>query len=894
MSLTPGTRLGPYEILSPLGAGGMGEVYRARDGKLNRDVAIKVLPEAVAEDPDRLARFQREAQVLASLNHPHIAAIYGLEKSGEVEALVLELVEGETLAERVAQGPIPIDEALAIARQIADALEAAHEKGIVHRDLKPANVKVTPDGKVKVLDFGLAKALTGDASSPDQTHSPTLTAAATQAGVVIGTAAYMSPEQARGKAVDKRSDIWAFGAVLYEMLAGQKAFDGDTVSDTLAAVLRADIDWSRLPPQTPPAVRGVLRRCLDRDAKHRLRDIGDARIALEDLASNGGGDVPPAESPAASARRPAWPWLAAVVAALLAGTAAGRFALAPQRPSARPVRFEIHAGTVSSAAISPDGRQLAIASRGKLWVRDLARLEVREIEGTDGARRPFWSPDSRTIAFGAHGKLWKVLAESGAPTVICELAGSLWDDDAGGAWLSDGTIVFSNGNAGLWQVSSQGGDPVEVLKPDPKRELHFHTASALPDGRSVVYVVHRSGEGGGGDTLGLWTGGKARVLVTSAGQSVDDPAYSPSGHLLFTRSPTNAGVWALPFSLKTLAPTGEAFLVSPGRRGVSVASDGTLVLLPPLRRRPVSLAWADRSGKVLGRIDEPRLRDTSAAISPEGDRIAAVETSDGKSDLWLYDLKRGTRNRITTDGGVESPSWMPDGRSLLYVSRSAAPKGPASTVKRIVADGSGRVEELGPGGWPAISPDGRFLFYTLIAADGMRLWSRPLTDASAKPGLFLNKAYYSVAASPSPDGRFVAYEAFSAPGASEVFLRRFPPSEDVWQVSSNGGESPRWSHDGRLFFANGADVFEVEVSTDPEVRIGAPTPLFKRRIDDARPVAFGSFFGGSDAPAAFDVSPDAKRFLIYEPAGDPTDERIVVALNWSTELRPGRGEDQRK
>ncbi len=893
MSLAAGTRLGPYEVLSPLGAGGMGEVYRARDSKLGRDVAIKVLPEAVAEDPERLSRFQREAQVLASLNHPHIAAIYGLEKTGNVEALVLELVEGETLAERIGAGPIPVDESLVIARQIADALEAAHEKGIVHRDLKPANVKITPEGKVKVLDFGLAKALTGDASSPDQTHSPTLTAAATQAGVVIGTAAYMSPEQARGKAVDKRADIWAFGAVLFEMLAGQKAFEGETVSDTLAAVLRADIDWSRLPPQTPPAVRGVLRRCLDRDAKHRLRDIGDARIALEDQESYGSVDVAPAASPVVPARRAAWPWLAAMVAALLAGTAAGRFALTPHRPPARPVRFQIDAGRVSSAAISPDGRRLAIASGGKLRVRDLALLEIREIEGSDGAIRPFWSPDSSTIAYGAHGKLWKVPAEAGAPSAICELAGGLWDDDAGGAWLSDGTIVFSNGNAGLWQVSAQGGDPVEVLKPDPKRELHFHTASALPDGRSVVYVVHRSGEGGGGDTLGLWTGGKARVLVTSAGQSVDDPAYSPSGHLLFTRIPTNAGVWALPFSLKTLEPTGEAFLVSAGRRDASVASDGTLVLLPPLRRRPVNLVWADRSGKILGRIDEPRLRDTSAAISPEGDRIAAVETSDGKSDIWLHDSKRGTRNRITTDGAVESPSWMPDGRSLLYVSRSAAPKGPANTVKRIAADGSGRVEELGPGGWPAVSPDGRVLFYTLIGADGMRLWSRPLNDANAKPALFLDKAFYSVAASPSPDGRFVAYEAFSAPAASEVFLRRFPPTEDVWQVSSNGGESPRWSRDGRLFFAKGPDVFEVPVSTDPDVRIGVPTPLFRRRIDDARSVGFGSFFGGSDAPAAFDVSPDGKRFLVYEPAGDVGDERIVVAMNWFGELRRGAGEAAR-
>src|SRR5512135_3303492 len=441
MTLAVGTKLGPYEIQAPLGAGGMGEVYRARDGKLNRDVAIKVLPETLARDADRLARFQREAQVLASLNHPHIAAIYGLEKSGDLEALVLELVGGETLAERIARGPLPVEEALAIARQIADALEAAHERGVVHRDLKPANVKVTPEGQVKVLDFGLAKALAGDASSPDMTHSPTITAEATQAGVVIGTAAYMSPEQARGKAVDKRADIWAFGVVLYEMLTGRKLFEGETVSDVLAGVLRAEIDWSKLPPTTPAAMRCVLRRCLDRDPKHRLRDIGDARIALEDLASTASLSSAAAEPVgAAPASRPVWPWVAAVLAAVLFGAAAGRFAFSPHRVPAPAVRFEVAVPAVSGAAISPNGRLLAIVSRGRLFVRDLDRLELREIAGTEGAIRPFWSPDSRTIAYGAKGKLWKVPAESGAPSVICELVGGLWDQDAGGAWLPSGSI----------------------------------------------------------------------------------------------------------------------------------------------------------------------------------------------------------------------------------------------------------------------------------------------------------------------------------------------------------------------------------------------------------------------------------------------------------------------
>jgi Tol biopolymer transport system component len=875
VTLSAGTPLGPYEILAPLGAGGMGEVYRARDSKLNRDVAIKVLPEAVAEDAERLARFQREAQVLASLNHPHIAAIYGLEKSGEVEALVLELVEGETLAEKIAQGPVPLEEALAIARQIADALEAAHEKGIVHRDLKPANVKVTPEGKVKVLDFGLAKALTGDASSPDQTHSPTLTAAATQAGVVIGTAAYMSPEQARGKAVDKRADIWAFGAVLYEMLSGRKAFEGETVSDTLAAVLRADIDWSALPAQTPSSVNALLRRCLDRDPKRRLRDIGDARISLEDLASSGSGVATPVETAAAApAPRPVWPWAAGILAALLLGVLAGRFALSPRRAAARPVRFEVAVPAVSTAAISPDGRQLAIASRGHLLVRDLDRLELREIAGADGVIRPFWSPDGRTIAYGAKGKLWKVPAETGAPSAICELPSGLWDDDAGGAWLPDGTIVFSNGNTGLFKVSAQGGDPVEVLKPDPKKELHFHAASPLPGGKGVVYVVHRSGEGTGNNTIAVLSGGKVRYLLEAAGQAVDDVVYSPTGHLLFERAPTNAGVWALPFSLSDLKATGEPFLVSPGMRAPSVASDGTLVVLPARRERPVNLVWVDREGKVVSRLGDPALRQPSAVISPDGKRVAASEVTDGKADLWVYDVERGARSRLTTDGDAIDPSWLGDGRSITYSTYSTLRRS-GSVMKRVLADGSGRVEEIGQGGAGVVSRDGH-LFYIVVDQQGLQLWYRSLTNEKEKPAPFLPQAFYAITPAPSPDGRFVAYEAAQGQGDPEIFLRRFPPSEGVWQISTSGGTSPRWSADGHLFFAKGPEIYESTVTADPDVRVSAPALVFKREAPS-----------GGRVPSAFDVAPDGKHFLVYELAGEAPDDRMTVTLNWFGELRPG-------
>ncbi len=482
MTLTIGSRLGPYEILSPLGAGGMGEVYRARDGKLNRDVAIKVLPEAVAEDPERLARFQREAQVLASLNHPHIAAIYGLEKSGEVEALVLELVEGETLAERMAAGPIPVDEAVAIARQIAEALEGAHERGIVHRDLKPANVKVTPEGKVKVLDFGLAKALTGDRSSPDQTHSPTLTAAATQAGVVIGTAAYMSPEQARGKSVDKRADIWAFGAVLYEMLSGRKAFEGETVSDTLAAVLKTDPDWRALPPETPAPVRRVLRRCLDRDARTRFHDIADARVEMDEAAEPAAAGAAPVLVARPHGNRAAW----AVAALLAVAGAVGwwRALSAPKPAAAARTAFAmaIPEGDVISyddtpiLALSRDGRRLAYAAeragaRG-LFLRTLGEIEPRPLEGTTGARGPFFSPDGQWIGFFAEGgRLKKAPVAGGPPQTIFEGVNS----QRGAVWADDDTIILTaDYAAGLSRVSARGGKLEPLTKVDASKGERTH------------------------------------------------------------------------------------------------------------------------------------------------------------------------------------------------------------------------------------------------------------------------------------------------------------------------------------------------------------------------------------------------------------------------------------
>jgi len=877
VTLPVGTRLGHFIVRTPLGKGGMGEVYRATDTALERDVAIKVLPSEMADDADRLARFEREARVLAALNHPNIAHVYGFERAqvdhSTVDFLAMELVPGEDLAERLTRGPLAIDETIEIARQVAAALEQAHEAGIIHRDLKPANIKLTPDGAVKVLDFGLAKAHAREGTVPaDLSHSPTFATSQTQAGLILGTAGYMAPEQVRGRRVDSRADIWAFGVVMFEMLTGKRAFAGDTVTDILAAVLRADPDWSALPAGTPQRLRALVSRCLERDPQRRLRHIGEARIALEEATSEPHDAIAPAaRSMPASRAGHMWLWAVAVVVAGLLGVGVGRFATTPAATPSRPVRFEISAGAVSSAVLSPDGAALALVAQDQLWVRDMPRVETRALPKTEGAVRPFWSPDSRTIAYGAKGKLWKVAADgNGAPTVVCDLVSGLWDGDAGGAWLADGTIVYSDGNTALFQVSAQGGDPTPIVKPDPQRELHFHTVSVLPDGRSVVYVVHRAGEGVGSNTLAIWSGGQARVLLELKNQGVDDPVYSPSGHLLFQRGPTNAGVWAVPFSMSTLQTTGEPFLVAQGMRRPSVAADGTLVLLPPERQRPINLVWVDREGKTVGHIDEPRFRQTAATVSAEGDRIVVAEASEGgRSDLWQYDIRRNTRGRLTANEGAGDPRWMPDGRSVLYNVRTST--GP--TIRRVAADGSGRVQEVAQGIRAVPSSDGNTIFFTRPDADGQRLFYRSFTDRDSKPVLFVDQPFYAIVASPSPDGRFVAYEAEPGPGQYQIYVRRFPPTEGTWQVSTDGGTSPRWSRDGRLFFAHGPEIMEVQVTADPEVRIGTPTVLFKRAPT-----------GGVAVPASFEVSPDGSRFLAYEPVGDASDERITVVQHWFTEF----------
>jgi Tol biopolymer transport system component len=617
-------------------------------------------------------------------------------------------------------------------------------------------------------------------------------------------------------------------------------------------------DWALLPPGVPPHVERLLRRCLRKDPRQRLQDVGDARLDLEEPPPPGGATAQVVSAvPVRGGIKLA---IAGAIVALVAGLAVGRFLLMPTAVPVRPVRFEIRTTGVTSAVLSPDGSRLAITEQGKLWVRDLARVEMRPIEGTDNAIRPFWSPDGLTIA-----------ASGGTPTAICDLVGGLWDEDAGGAWLADGTIVYSDGNTALFQVKAQGGDPTVILKPDPKQELHFHTVSALPDGRSVIYAVHRGGTAQATDTIAMWSGGKTQVLVQMPGQELDDPVYSPSGHILFERSPTNAGIWAVPFSAASQQVTGEPFLVSQGRRRPSVSADGTLVLLPPTRLRPLGLAIAGRDGNIQTRIDEPRVRVTGGTLSPDGNRVAVAEVADDKTDIWVYDIARHTRTRLTRDGAAAFPVWAPDGRSLLYEIRRGGAQLPG--VKQVTADGSSESDVVVDGRNPAMSHDGRTLFFVIQDKDGLRLWYRPIAARDAKPTLFLDQTFYSITAAPSPDNRFVAYAASTTPGQTDIYLRRFPPSEGVWQISTNGGTWPHWTDDGRLLFSRGADIFAVTISTAPEVTVGAPQRVFTRTGPP-----------GLAIPSAFDVAADGKRFLIFEPVADTAEEHISVSLHWAADL----------
>lgn len=906
MAVAPGTRVGPYEILSAIGAGGMGEVYRARDPKLGRDVALKVLPEAFARDAERMARFQREAKVLASLNHTNIASIYGLEDSGATHALVMELVEGPTLADRIKQGPIPIDESLRIAKQICDALEYAHERGVVHRDLKPANVKVTNDDAAKVLDFGLAKAIEGDAASIDIATSPTVSRMATMAGVLLGTAAYMSPEQAKAKPVDRRADIWAFGCVLYEMLTGKMAFSGETVTDTLAAVLTRDPDWSHLPKDTPLPVRVLLQRCLQKGSKQRLRDIGDARISLDEVLS---GAPDPALAPEVGTTAPLWrqtlPWAVAGGSLIIALAALGWTYLRISNTSrpVEPMRLEIPLPEKAALAnqgvfsVSPDGHQLAFFAAGsdgvyRLWVRPLDSLEARPLPSSESSVTTafFWSPDSRYIAFDAGGKLKKINVSGGVAETLCDSP----DYAIGGSWSRDGVIIFGNFNAGLMRVSANGGSASPLTTLDPSRSETKHVfPSILPDGRHFIYLRVSDKPENNGVYVGSLDArpdeqAAKRLLATDWG-----PAYVPSsdsntGQLLFMRDGT---LLAQVFDASRLELVGEPVPVAEQvgfwrTFGFFSASTNGVLVYRTGGAGDSQLTWFDREGKVLGTAGEAAGQHIIAlSLSPDGTRAAVsrIDPQNAKTALWLLDLSRGTATRFAFGPWSERHGiWSPDASRIIFASN---PSGVDDLYQKL-ASGVKDEEPLLKSGKDKIptswSRDGRFLLYRTsdpkTTMDG--LWVLPL-EGGKKPFPFLHTEFNNHEGQFSPDGRWVAY-ASDESGRDEIYVRTFSPdpmasgpdSAGKWLISTEGGNGPHWRGDGKELYYRAPDgkLMAVEIATNPVFRAGVPKALFQ-----TPQTAFSSAY-------SWDVTSDGKRFLFPAPTEQGAAPFIVV-LNWQAELK---------
>jgi len=891
MPLATGTRLGPYEIISPLGAGGMGEVYRARDSKLNRDVALKVLPDQFALDPDRLARFRREAQVLASLNHPNIAGIYGLEDAGGFGALVLELVEGPTLADRIAQGSIPLDAALPIARQIAEALEAAHERGIIHRDLKPANIKVRPDGTVKVLDFGLAKALEPSHGPADVSQSPTITSPAmTRMGVILGTAAYMSPEQAKGRAADKRSDVWAFGCVLYEMLTGKRAFGGDDVSDTMAFILTKDPDWIGLPANTPGSIRRLLRRCLEKDRTRRLADVADARIEIDEALT--APDAELAGVPGVSrGRRERIAWSVAGVLAVLLVIALIPATLYIRRPVAEPLptRFEIQTPPTSnptSFALSPDGRQLAFVATAegapRLWVRPLDQVTTQTLGGTEGASYPFWAPDGRAIGFFAGGKLKRIDLAGGTPQVLADAP-----SERGGTWNRDGVIVFAPAAfSPLMRVAATGGTPVAVTRLVAGEGSH-RWPQFLPDGRRFLFSMGFGRSATHGVYVGALAGGEpTRVLEAETAAQ-----YAPPGALLLVRQ----GVLvALGFDETRGVVSGEPIPVAQAvgsdlgvaRGTFSVSATGVLAHRAggaELRQ----LVWVDRAGTVRGTVGPP---DENALgnpeLAPDGRRVAVQRSVQGNVDVWLIEVGRGVPSRFTFDASADGePLWSPDGRRVGFRStRSAAMdlfEKPASGA----ADEQSLLVTAEPKTPLAFSPDGRLLLYVnQDPKTGADLWALPVGESKGdrKPFPVVQTAFDEAAGQFSPDGRWLAYQSNES-GPVEVYVRPFPGPGGKSQVSMAGGNQPRWRPDGKELFYVAPDgrlmAVSIGVGADKQtLETGAPVPLFATRL------ASGSGITGVVTKPQYAVAPDG-RFLMNVAVEEATGSPITVVLNWDAELK---------
>jgi len=866
-----GRRLRSYEILALIGEGGMGEVYRARDTTLGREVALKLLPREFSADPERLGRLDREARLLASLNHPRIATLYGLEESDGKRFLVMELVPGRTLAERLQRGPLPIPEALEVGRQIAEGLEAAHEKGVVHRDLKPANVKVTPDGQVKLLDFGLAKALvpSSDAITPVD--------GSTREGTVLGTPAYMSPEQARGQPVDRRTDIWAFGCCLYEFLTGRMAFVGKTASDTMAAVLDREPDWSALPEGTPDGARRLLRRCLTKDVRKRLQHIGDARLDLEEAEA--APDVPSTRG-----RRTfgAYPLLgaAALLVALASGLGfwlGGRRTTAP--PDAKVARLTLRLDgdapddpqlTLTSFfipfALSPDGTRLVFRARGanrsQLFIRELSGFETRALPGTQTATTPFFSPDGRWVGFWrAEDRILRKVSVSGGPPI--EIGAT--DVPRTALWGPSGEIVFDTGSANgeLWSIPAEGGKPQEVVVRDRSEGETVSLRARIPGRTDLLVASTRAGEAWL-EVLSRETG-KRRRLLRGGGSVV--ARYAPTGHLVYADVDA---LFAVAVDPERLEPLGVAVPVIQGidhiwsHSNVALSETGTVVYLPAERVREAELVWLDRGGNATP-VPGGRGPIETFTLSPDGRQAASVLVEGTNLHLWILDLERGSRRLLVSEGQCSAPIFSRDGAFVTYHSR----RGGTTALYRKRADGTGDEERLveRSSRWPSPedwSPDGKSLLFTEYTSRGDRdIW----VYSAGKVAPLIASPFDEGEARFSPDGRFVAFQADDG-GVSHVYVQPFPGPGPRTTVSIEEGGSPRWGPDGRQLFYRGNGMTVVPMETEPVLRVGPARVLFTSKI------------GGS-----FMIAPDAGRFLaVSGRAADKGPLELRVILNWFEEL----------
>jgi serine/threonine protein kinase/Tol biopolymer transport system component len=873
-----GQAIAHYRVTARIGAGGMGMVYLATDTRLDRQVAIKALPEHLANDADRLARFQREAKVLASLNHPNIGAIHGLEEANGQQYLVLEYIEGEPLDARISRGPLLLEDAIEVAVHVAGALEAAHEKGVIHRDLKPGNIMVTPAGTVKVLDFGLAR-MTETTSSlstpmdedsptmiqPDRVHSPTMP------GVILGTAGYMSPEQARGKPVDKRSDIFSFGCVLYEMLTGVQAFGGETVADSIGATLHKDVDLNRLPPSTPQMVRHVLRRCLERDKRKRLRDIGDARLELEST------DDPMSTSVAAPPRRRVNQVLAAIAVVSILASVATILWLRPtiQQPVRRfeiPLRgSQVLFG--NTGAISPDGAAVAYVVDGALWLRPMDAIEARKIADEASPMQPFWSPDGLWVGFAQGQSLMRAAVVGGQTEKISGTPHTM-SITGGGAWLPDGRIFFTTGAGGLFETKTGIGSWKEVSKP-PDGVADINDGAALPDGRGILLTEHPPLSP---FRLAVWDGRVLKTLLAIEGSNLSSPVYSETGHLLFERSDLDgwdAGIWAMPFSLNRLEVTGTPFMVAAGGGKPTLDSHGTLVYSRGGSGSTTELGLVEIDTGKVTILSSGRTDLVAPRFSSDGKHIVYTERGARGSDLWLLNLGTGAASRFTFDRRHSGGIWSPDGSQIAtQILTASARERSKWSIGILATDGSGQVRTEVQGSQPTFDAKWSVMVFTRYNEETKSdIWYMPLEGENEPKTLIATPAFERMSAL-SPDGNWLAYSV-EGDMWNQLFLTRFPSAVGKWQVSPGMGLQPRWSNDGkRLYFVDlekGLQVVDLDLAAG--VQISPPRAVFKEAVVGAQP------------NLGYDIDSSGKRVLLPIAPPGSTSRSIVIVENWYESFR---------